>query len=168
MKNQQELFKSLEKAFLLSGFTSVRFTKKEMNMYLIELTKMRDYKIYAFLRSIGKSGWSDKPEIRRVQVAAFDVDKLIPSGDQHTCMIIGIQEILDRNIFVAWNVYNYGLHKTNRSCYVKAVNLFKGFLQGFVSLTDSNQKIWISDEYNLDVLLNDYLSYNKSSLGDIK
>ncbi|MDY0278377.1 MAG: hypothetical protein RBQ97_09880 [Acholeplasma sp.] len=167
MKNQKELVITLEKALKFSGFSSIVITKNESNMYLIECKKIYNYKIYAFLRSIGKSGWSNKPEIRRVQIAAFDVDRLIPSGDQHTCMIIGIQELLDKDIFVVWNVYNYGLHKTNRSCYVKVTNLFKGFLQGYFSTTDSNQKIWISDSYNIDKLLNEYLNFNKSSLGDM-
>lgn len=167
MKNQKELVLSLEKGLKSSGFTSISILKSESNMYLIELKKINDFKIYAFLRSIGKSGWSDKPEIRRVQIAAFDVERLIPSGDRHTCMIIGIQELLDRDIYVVWNVYNYGLHRTNRSCYVKASNLFKGFLQGYLTITDSNQKIWISDAYHLDTLLNEYLNFNKSSLGDI-
>ena len=163
MKNQKELILTLEKGLKLSGFSSINISKNESNMYVIECKKIINYRIYAFLRSVGKSGWSDRPEIRRVQIAAFDVDRLIPSGDRHTCMIIGIQELFDSDIFVIWNIYNYGLHKTNRSCYVKAANIFKGFLQGYLSVTDSSQKIWISDSYHLDILLTDYFKINNTS-----
>ena len=135
-------------------------------MYEIKLKKIQEYKIYAFIRSIGSSGWKDKTNIRRVQISGFNVSHLPVSKKDITSMIIGVESLFDKDLFVIWNIYNYGSHEKNRSCYVNVSSLFQAFLKGYFTTTDANQRVWISDEYHLDTLLNEYLAYNYCSLGD--
>lgn len=149
-----------------SGFFDITIVKNNLNMYEISLRKIKEYKLHIFLRKITYAGWSDKPEKRRVQVSSFDLSKLPASGGSVTCMIIGVQELFDRYIFVAWNIYEYGSHATNRSCYVHTTSIYNGFLKGYLSRVDQSQKIWVSDGYNLDKLILDYMDFNYSSLGE--
>src|SRR5690554_6067570 len=159
---EEVLVKSLE----LSGYSEIQINKNKDNMYEITLRKISNYKIYLFLRNVSNAGWSDKPEKRRVQVTAFDVKKLPPTGKHVTAMILGVQEIFDRFIFVAWDIYKYGGHATNRSCYINTTNIYNAFLRGFITTMDQSQKVWLADSYNLDKLINNYIEYNYSSIGD--
>lgn len=150
-----------------SGFTDITCELVESKLYKLKVKKILNFEIYFYLRKVGKSGWADKKEIRRVQVAAFNVNSL-PSTNHHTTsMIIGLQTIFDEDICVVWNVYNYGNHSKNRSCYVKTANIYKAFTTGYITTTDSNQKIWLCNQYNFDRLLNDYIKTNYISDGTI-
>lgn len=166
MKKLDTLIKRITEGFVSSGFIVNEISVLPNNMVIFKINKINNYELYAFIRHVSKSGWSDKPQVRRVQIAKFNINELIASGSTKTCMILGVQELLDRDIFVAWDIYNYGNHKTNRSCYVSANNIFKAFINGYLTTTDSNQKVWISDPFHLDVLLNDYIKHNWSSLGE--
>lgn len=160
------LINDLIKGLQTSGYTDINVSKNEFNMFIIEMRKINEYKLYVFLRKVTKAGWKNLPEKRRVQVSSFNINELPPSGKKSTCMILGIQEIFDRNIFIAWNVYNYGYHATNRSCYVHTSNIYKVFTKGYLTTTDQSNKIWLSDEYNIDKLISSYIEYNYSSLGE--
>lgn len=166
MLKQIDLINIFVEGLKRSGFTDIEVTKNILNMNVIKMRKINNIILHVFIRKVSKSGWSDKPQKRRVQVSAFDIDKLPATGKTTTCMIIGIQELFDRNIFVAWNIYNYGVHTTNRSCYVSTHNLYNGFVDGFLTTTDQSQKVWIADEYNLDKLISDYMVFNYSSIGE--
>lgn len=162
------LIDRLTKILEESGFTDISSELVESRLYKIKMKKISTFEIYFYLRNIGKSGWSDKKEIRRVQVAGFNVNSLPPTNHQSASMIIGIQNIFDEDICVVWNIYNYGNHSKNRSCYVKTANIYKAFTTGYVTTTDSNQKIWLCDRNNFDRLLNDYIMTNYISDGTIK
>jgi len=161
MERRRELDGLLKEAFETSGFIGVRIVRAEQGMYKITMSKIVEYTIFAFIRTIGKSGWAEKPNIRRVQIAGFDLNRLTATTNTITCCIIGVERIYDRDIFVVWNVYNYGNHEKNRSCYVQTINISKAFQLGYFTTTDAKQKIWLSDTFNLDKLFQEYINFNK-------
>ena len=81
------------------------------------------------MKNISNSGWSDKPEIKRIQIP-----KLPVIGRQHKrdfYMLIGLCTYEDTDIMAVWNPQNYLTHNTVCSCYVFFSSLNKAFDNGF-------------------------------------
>ncbi len=164
MKKQNNIDK-IKEAILCSGFSIINFNRTNEGFYKIEIDKINHYTIYAFIRTVSGSGWSNKPDIRRVQIKGFDIDSVIASGHSNTSMIIGVDSLYSKDIFIFWNIYNFGNHKKNRSCYVHVNNIFQTFNKGYTITTDFKQKIWLSDKFNFNIILKDYMKFNESALG---
>jgi len=157
----------IELGLVKSGFQIINsIFLNDFNVHKIIIKSNIEITVYAYLKKITSSGWSNKTNVRRVQISKLDMSKLVKSTLNETAIIIGYQDIFEKTIYVAWNVYKYIAHKTNRSCYVNASSLFKAFIDGYFTTTDLSQKVWVSDEKNLNKLLYDYMKYNATITED--
>lgn len=161
VKTRNELLADLETAILFSGYeiketnynTKTTFSK-------IRIAKNNQIELEFIIKNIVNSGWSHKPLIRRVQIRNIPQEELTVSSMTQTSIIIGVIDVIDKTMFVAWSPYLNSFHRTNRSCYVQLSTVFQGYLKGYFSSVESNQRIWISDNKNLHRLLYNYLKSN--------
>jgi len=164
MKNSEFLIDILEKALLNSGYESLDYSfNKNTCLYEFRIHGIHDFNIFAIYKKIVNGGWKEKPLIKRVQIPKIDVSKLPISTFSVTSMVIGTLEVVDKNLFVIWSLYNNTAHNTNKSCYVRMHNIFKAYLEGFFIGEDFNQRVWIADEKNLNKIFYDFLKHNNTT-----
>lgn len=146
-----------------SGFQIIK-TEKNRNMYTFVIKKVGIFTIHFLLRTVSTSGWKDKPFIRRVQIASFDINELPKTTNNETCMIVGIENLFDKDLVVVWDIYRYGIHFTNRSCYVNVTSLANALENSYYYGINSNLPVWISTDTSFDILLSRYIEKNKVSI----
>lgn len=169
MKNDKKMSENKIDAFtsalLCSGYEIKKLTQEGL-FYEILVKKNAEIKIKFIIKNIVKSGWSDKPLIRRIQIPKITEKSFLISNFKQTTMLVGFIRVIDKNIFVLWSIYKNNSHKTNKSCYINLQTIFRTYLEGYVSCMESDQMIWAADENNLSKALYNYLSYNNTTIGE--
>jgi len=165
MLNKTDILDVFHNSLIKSGYNNVEHENSRIEQFeLFKIDGLHELKLHIIAKNITKSGWIDKPLIRRVQIGPIQSTQLPVSTLNESAFILGVIKIIDKYIFTVWSVYENFSHNTNRSCYVKIPNLFKAYIDGYYKCEDSSQMIWISDESNLNKLIFDYLTFNKTTL----
>lgn len=120
--------------------------------------------IHAVIRSIGESGWSDKKDIKRVQISSYKDLNLPVNSDQEMSTIFGLCTVDSSFIICSWNLFQFMTQKTNRSCYVKAQDLIDAKIKGFAYQEASSTPYFVSDIRHFGYLIENFLKYNKINL----
>lgn len=116
--------------------------------------------LHFLLKNIVNSGWSDKPDIKRIQVKALTAES-VPVNNHSTCSLFaGFAFVNGEPIMAVWNPFMYVFHKTNRSCYINVHSLALCARDGFLKTLDSNQEVLLCNKENLLNLLKTYVERN--------
>lgn len=147
--------------FLLrSNYLIVNFNRNsvfETSDFIVANTDKKEMVFHCILKNISSSGWSWKPNIKRIQVKSY-ADKNIPPHCRKETTILGGFCLIDgKPIICVWDIFAYMSQKTVRSCYVSIDNIIKGKNEGFVKVTDSDQTVYISDETHFNVLVDTFI-----------
>ncbi len=101
------------------------------------------FKIHIDIKNISGAGWSDKPEIKRIQIRKLPE---IPRQRKNEFYILaGIANYDSTSVLAVWDPMNYTTHNTVCSCYVyisslekaKTSDLFFGLNKGKEVMTCS-------------------------------
>lgn len=169
MKIKQDKDQNKNEIFITSLISSgykILSNSYENGYHELLIEKNSEIRIKYMIKNIVKSGWENKPLIRRIQITKIESKDLLISNNKQTTFLIGILPVIDKNIFVIWNVYKNNNHNTNKSCYVNLQTIFRTYLEGYVSCMESDQMIWASDENNLGKAIYNYMLYNNTTLGE--
>jgi len=123
----------------------------------------KKYRIVAYLKCVSEAGWSDKPNIKRVQVTnvrLIDTSKYLDTNSQQTNLILGIYFFRNNVVMVGWDAYKYVYHNKNRSCYVDINALKLGTTEGLYQGDVSKQKVWVFKPNHFEDFLEMYIKYN--------
>lgn len=160
-----ELIREFKNFINISGYTVVGPADIKQAPYELNISNGNTiYKIVMYYKNITGSGWSNKPNIRRVQVTNVrnvDINKYISTSNNSFFVIFGYYNFDNNPIMVAWNAYNFVYHATTRSCYVSIDLLIEGYKKGFLKTYYSKQKMWIFTPHNFELFLNDYIKCNR-------
>ncbi len=98
-------------------------------LYSIVLPDGFRIKVHVYLKNITGAGWSDKPEIKRIQIRK---PLQLPKQRRDDFYILcGLCNYNSENVLVVWDPWNYMTHKTACSCYVFISSLEKAINGGF-------------------------------------
>jgi len=78
----------------------------------------RKVTLQAFLKNIGNSGWSSRPDIKRIQIPALTDRGFLPTTQQNISIILGFVLSNGDLILAAWNPFLFMFHQTTRSAYL--------------------------------------------------
>jgi len=120
------------------------------------------YRLVIYLRNITGAGWEDKPQFKRVQVINVrynQPDKYISTTKNQAMFILGYYNFDNNPIFVAWDLYRYTNHNTNRSCYVTINHLLTGYEKGFYEGVAAENIIWVFKEKYFSKFIDEYIKY---------
>lgn len=122
---------------------------------LIINRNQRSFTITAFVKSVSGAGWSDSPDILRIQ---FPHINSVHKTTKDSCFLLaGIVKIADKKAMVVWEPLKYQYHKTNRSAYVNAFSIIKAINEGFIKTYYFENDVYICDEVHFQQLLETYI-----------
>ena len=162
---KKELLNKFQEFIYISGYFIMKKSNLSSVPYDIYISNGKyNYRMLMYFKNITGSGWSNKPNIRRVQVSNVrndDIDKYINTTDNSFLVILGYYNFDNNPIMVAWNAYNYVYHNTQRSCYIDIDSLQKGYNNGYYKTICSNQSVWIFTPTYFEKFIEDYIKTNK-------
>lgn len=164
--DKKTLKAELESFLNKSDYQVVQWTKQNGTPFELIVKDSDNNLIFLalYLKNITGAGWSNKPNIKRVQVS--NVRKVAPEDvyettDYQTVLILGYYNFDNSPLMVAWNAYRYMNHSTVRSCYIDIKGLEKGYKMRYFYGTFSKQKIWVFNSYNFGRFFKEYIEINK-------
>lgn len=157
--NKTELYDCF-KSFLSKSSFNILNENISPDIYNLRINDTaRKFEIHFILKNISGSGWSDKDEIKRIQVGNVKKN-IVYTNKVRTHFLGGIINYNEKNILIVWNSYRYLNHETNRSCYVNLESIKTAFEKGYYYTNDFEQEIWLCDEYHFNLLIRDYINFN--------
>lgn len=158
------LFDNLIQLLKNNEFTVVKLYSNSKSP--IDALVMRDndtfYRLVVYMKNITGAGWEDKKYRKRVQVTnvRFKQPNQYISTNEHQAMfILGYYNFDNNPIYVAWDLYRYTNHNTNRSCYVSVSHLLSGYETGYYQGVSAENIIWVFKEQYFSKFINDYIKY---------
>lgn len=157
--NKNDLINIFDSFILNSEFKIVsKESNGDVNIYKIK-DNGRKFELHFILKNISTGGWSDKPQIFRIQVGNVK-DNIVDTNKIRTHMLCGVVKFNDEYVLVVWNSKLYTNHNTNRSCYVKLSDIEKCNKEGYVMSNEFNQVSWLCNDRHFSLLIRDYINYN--------
>ena len=159
--SQFEIDEKIKEFIICSNFKVKQNNIDEMQfIYHIE-DVARKIRVHFLCKNITSSGWSDKPDIVRIQIKNIS-DVFFYTNKNKTFLLSGICLYRDKWILIVWNAYRYMNHKTNRSCYVNMSTLEQCYNDGYTFSKEFNQETWLCDVDNFKLLIRDYIMFTYS------
>lgn len=163
--SKKDLFEKFKEFISKCGYSITDNNDFKRTPYVVNIKKEdNEYKLIMFYKNITGAGWSDKPNVKRVQVTNVrkgDISKYVSTSSNETFMILGYYNFDDNPIMVAWNAYHYVYHDTTRSCYVDIDTLLDGYKKGYIETIYAKQNIWVFTPDYFDKFLHEYIESNK-------
>ena len=156
--SNDDLIKYLEFFFLSSSILILEKRKNIDNSLYYKCEIDSDiYELSINIKSLSKSGWADRLDIRRIQVQTISN---LPVTTNNSCyLLLGFCTYKDEPMCICWNANRYVFHKSNRSCYVDVSSIYKGFQNGYYFGFDHHREVFVSNNKNFDKLIKEYISY---------
>lgn len=120
--------------------------------------------IHLIMKNISGSGWSWRPDIRRVQIRKFNL-KDLPTNKQNEIFLLGGICTVDGDpLMCVWNIFEYMTQRTVRSCYVDVSTLIDAHNIGYLSKVVSDHRVYISNITSLGKLITEFIKRNSLSI----
>lgn len=118
--------------------------------------KGKPYRLTVFVKNITSGGWSDSPDILRIQFP--HVESLHKTTKDSCFLLCGITDMQGDIVLVVWNPLKYQYHKTVRSAYVNAYSILEACNDGFVQTYYYDNDVYLCDKNSFSILLEKYIS----------
>lgn len=142
----------------VSSFPIIDKQKEKDNTFVYKITyKNKDFNLKIFSKNICNSGWSDKPEIKRIQIPALTTDYKTTKSE---CFLLaGLCHYIDKDLLVVWgSPGRYRNYSSIRSAYVDVYSLNSGYEKGFCKVNINRiEFIYICDKEHFKDLVDNYI-----------
>lgn len=158
------LFKTFDEIFIkesnITILNKIKSTKEKGLTYKISFDNKEYILHIRAMNNITNSGWSDKPQIRRIQVDRKYLDDLVDTKENELTIICGLVQFKNEPIFCFWNPKRYITHKTRCSCYVNVSSINTAFKEGYYFGHDSGKEIYACNSHNLQRVIIEFIKNN--------
>ncbi len=129
--SKDERMKVFERIIVDSGCTFERIGPDENQFFETYIIKSDDhiFNVHVYIRSISGAGWSDKPEINRIQIPK--IPQIPRQRSIEFRLLCGVATFDGKDIIAIWDPTNYLTHNTVCSCYVFFSSFDKAYLNGY-------------------------------------
>ncbi len=146
---KNHLYLAIEKVAKQSGCVIRRLDEEQTASpfvpYEIRLKDDISLRVHIYAKNISGAGWSDKPEIKRIQVKKLPEIPRQRWNDFY--LLCGVCDYDFQSIVAVWDPLNYTTHNTCCSCYVYVSSLEKAKNNGlFVGLNKGKEVMTCSDQ----------------------
>ena len=157
---REKLYSIIENVAARSGCIITRLDKADESMpfepFSVCFEEGKTIRVHIYAKNISGAGWSDKPEIKRIQV------KKLPEIPRQTkddfYVLCGVCDYDSQVILAAWDPQNYMTHNTCCSCYVYISSLEKAINGGLFHGLNKGKEVMTCSEIHFGDLLKEISS----------
>lgn len=140
-----------------SGYEITRLEKADdtnpFEPFEIIATDGSKYTIHVCLKNISGAGWSDKPEIKRIQIK--QLPELPRQRKKEFYILCGVCAYEETTLLAIWDPANYVTHNTVCSCYVYFSSLEKAMNNGAYHGLNKGKFVMTSREDSFGEVINE-------------
>lgn len=157
---KEKLYSIIEDVAQQSDCTIVRIAQSdEQSMfvpYQIHLQNGLSMTVHIYAKNISGAGWSDKPEIKRIQIKKLPN---IPRQKKNELYVLcGVCNYGGEDLLAVWDPMNYMTHNTCCSCYVYISSLEKALNTGLFHGLNKGKEVMTCSARHFGDLLNEISS----------
>ena len=135
---------------------SVLDSNGQFTRFLVVDSEGIEYRIALFFRNIGGAGWSDKPQIKRIQIPVITLGQ--SQRKNSFSYLCGFAKYDNKSFFAFWDPENYQTHNTVCSCYIFVSSFEKANKSGAFMGLNEGKEVFLCNSIGFEIILKEISS----------
>ena len=161
--DKEIIYRTFEQLFITESNIIIKDyyveNEKRWRKYILNFDD-KDYSLHVRFKNVTSGGWSNKPNVRRIQIPRVQLDNIVETKENELTMLAGFVTFKNSPLFCFWNPKRYITHKTTCSCYVNVSSINIAFKEGFYFGHDSGKEVYICNSLNLKRVIKEFIQNN--------